>query len=101
MTIDIARRGRAAPRLRPGWLGRPGWGGLAAAVAALVVIPVAMLAVSILRPNTDVWRQQWDTRLPGQITDTLILLIGVVSLSTVLGVSLAWMLSAYQFPGRR
>jgi iron(III) transport system permease protein len=95
MTID------AAPRLRPGWLGRPGWGALAGVVAALVVIPVAMLAVSILRPNTEVWRQQWDTRLPAQIVDTLVLLTGVVSLSTVLGVGLAWLLSAYRFPGRR
>ena len=88
-------------RLRRRWLGHPGWVAVATVAAALVVIPVAMLAVSILRPNTSMWRQQWDTRLPGQIIDTLLLLIGVVCVSTVLGVGLAWVSSAYRFPGRR
>ncbi len=91
----------SAPVLRRHWLGRPGWALLAIVAAALVVIPVAMLVVSILRPDTAMWREQWDTRLPHQITTTLVLLTGVVAVSTVLGVSLAWLVSAYSFPGRR
>ena len=86
--------------LRRHWLGRPGWAALAIVTAALVLIPVGMLATSIVDPSTEVWRQQWDTRLPDQIVSTLVLVVGVVSVSTVLGVSLAWLVSAYTFPGR-
>ena len=52
--------------------GRAGWTWSTIIVAALVVVPVAMLAASVIRPSTDVWRQQWRTRLPGQIADTVI-----------------------------
>lgn len=77
-----------------------GWAVAAVAVAVVVVAPIAMIATSILQPNTDVWRQQWQTRLPGQIASTLVLVTGVVTLSVVLGVSLAWLVSAHRFPGR-
>ena len=45
----------------------------------LAIAPIAMLATSILRPNTDVWRQQWQTRLPDQIVTTVVLTAGVVA----------------------
>ena len=67
----------------------------------LVVAPIAFLAVNILSPETDVWRQQWDTRLPGQIVSTITLLVGVGIGTLVLGGGLAWLTSAYRFPGSR
>lgn len=78
-----------------------GWPAVSWVVAALVVIPVAFLAVSVLDPNGEVWRQQWETRLPGQLVDTAVLLIGVSVGSLLLGCSLAWLVSAYRFPGSR
>ena len=89
------------PRLRPGWLGRPGWAAIAVSAAVLAVAPVAMLAASVLRPDTGMWRQQWRTRLPGQLVDTVVLLAGVVTVATLLGVGLAWLVAAHRFPGRR
>ncbi|MCB0967273.1 MAG: iron ABC transporter permease [Ilumatobacter sp.] len=80
---------------------RTGWSWTSIVIAALVVIPVAMLATSILTPRTDVWSQQWATRLPGEIVETAILLLGVGVCSTVLGAGLAWLVSAYRFPGVR
>ncbi len=77
------------------------WPGAAWLAAILVVAPVAFLATSILSPRGDVWRQQWDTRLPGQLIDTVVLLVGVSLGSLLLGVSLAWLTSAYRFPGSR
>ena len=50
---------------------------MALVLAALVVIPIGFLAIGILDPETEVWRQQWDTRLPGQLVDTAVLLVGV------------------------
>lgn len=69
--------------------------------ALLVVVPVAMLAGSILRPSREVWAQQWRTRLPGELWTTAVLLIGVAAGTIVLGAGLAWLVSAYSFPGSR
>ena len=69
-------------------------------VAVVAAVPIAMLATSVLRPNTDVWRQQWQTRLPDQIVATLVLVTGVATVSVVLGVALAWLIGAHRFPGR-
>ena len=72
-------------------VGRPGWVAAPVAVAVLATIPIAALATSVLRPNREVWRQQWDTRLPDQIVTTVSLTVGVVTASVVLGVGLAWL----------
>ena len=81
-------------------VGRPGWVAAPVAVAVLVTIPIAALATSVLSPNREVWRQQWDTRLPDQIVTTVSLTVGVVTASVVLGVGLAWLVGAHRFPGR-
>lgn len=86
------------PRIR--W-GRWGWTTTAVGAAALVALPIALIATSVLSPNTEVWREQWDTRLPGQLVATATLVVGVATLAIVLGVGLAWLVSAYDFPGRR
>jgi iron(III) transport system permease protein len=75
------------------------WGAVVAAI--LAIVPVAMLATSILRPRRDVWSQQWSTRLPGELWSTAVLLVGVAVASTVIGAGLAWLTAAYRFPGSR
>ncbi len=70
-------------------------------IVALVASPVLVLAWSLVDPSTDVWAELWRTRLPGMIWSTAVLLGAVVSGAIVLGTSLAWLISAYQFPGRR
>jgi iron(III) transport system permease protein len=71
------------------------------AVAIAVSIPVLVIVWSIVQPSTEVWEELWATRLPGMIRDTATLLITVLVGTLVLGTSLAWLVTAYQFPGRR
>ena len=78
--------------------GTGAWTWSSTIVAALVVLPVALLAVSVLTPSTDVWSQQWRTRLPEQLLTTTLLLLGTVTGAVVLGTGLAWLVSAYRFP---
>lgn len=80
---------------------RMGWPGVSVVLALLVVAPIAFLATSIIDPSTDVWRQQWETRLPSQLVETAVLLVGVSIGSLVLGCGLAWLVSAYRFPGSK
>jgi iron(III) transport system permease protein len=70
-------------------------------VAVIVALPVLVTVWSIVQPSTEVWRELWDTRLPGMIRQTTLLLVTVVAGTLVLGTSLAWLVTAYQFPGRR
>jgi iron(III) transport system permease protein len=80
---------------------RSGWSLWSLLAAVAVALPVAMLAVSVLAPDTEMWRQQWATRLPGQLVATAILLAGVATGTVVVGSGLAWLLTAYHFPGSR
>ncbi|MEZ5265631.1 MAG: ATP-binding cassette domain-containing protein [Acidimicrobiales bacterium] len=77
------------------------WSTVAVIVAVAVAVPVLLLAVGVLQPNTAMWSQQWRTRLPGQLLNTFVLLAGTAAGSCVLGASLAWVVSAYRFPGVR
>lgn len=70
-------------------------------VAAIVAAPVAVTVWSIATPDGAIWRELWDTRLPGMIADTLILLGAVLTGTLLLGTGLAWLIAAHRFPGRR
>lgn len=82
-------------------ISRFSWPALAWLAALAVVVPIGFLVISIVDPSEDVWRQQWETRLPGQLVDTVILLVGVGIGCLVIGLGLAWLTSAYRFPGSR
>lgn len=47
------------------------------------------------------WSTLWSTRLPHMLSSTATLLVTVLFGSLVLGTTLAWLVSAYEFPGRR
>ena len=74
---------------------------MVSAVAIAVSVPVLVIVWSIVQPSTEVWEELWATRLPGMIRDTATLLAAVLFGTLVLGTSLAWLVTAYQFPGRR
>ena len=78
------------------------WLALVVAVAAVVVLPVVLIAASLLDPATDVWSQLWAT---GQISEMVVDTVGLLGLvgvgTLVLGAGLAWLVFAYEFPGSR
>jgi iron(III) transport system permease protein len=78
----------------------PGWTAITAAALAMAA-PVAVIAWSIVSPDTDMWRSLWHTRLPSMITSTVALLVAVLAGTLVLGTSLAWLVTNRSFPGRR
>ncbi len=73
---------------------------LAVALALAVLLPLGLVAFSALSPRLEVWRHLFDTRLPGLMWNTVRLLSGVAVGAGALGVGLAWLVSAYRFPGR-
>jgi iron(III) transport system permease protein len=76
------------------------WTAAAVAIAVVVIVPVATVVASLARPARDVWRHLWETQLLELLVNTLALLAGVGAATLVLGTILAWLVVAYQFPGR-
>ncbi len=77
------------------------WYPLSFAVAALVLMPLAVLLLSWSSIDIEIWAHLWDTQMPRLLGNTLVLVLGVGVGVTVLGVSLAWLTSLCEFPGRR
>jgi iron(III) transport system permease protein len=70
-------------------------------LVVLANAPVAAVAMGAIVPDTEVWRHLWATRLPEMIATTVGLLVAVAAGTFMLGTGLAWLVSAYSFPGRR
>lgn len=69
--------------------------------AVAVVAPILGLVAIALQGSGDAWPHLIEYVLPRTIADTLLLLIGVGVVVIAMGTSLAWLLTAYDFPGRR
>ncbi len=78
-----------------------GWHLAAFAVAALVFIPLAIVLSSLFTPNDEVWTHLLETTLSRVLRNTLFLGLGVAIGTAFLGVSLAWLTAACDFPGRK
>ncbi|TBU97114.1 ABC transporter permease [Phytopseudomonas dryadis] len=77
------------------------WYPIAFAVALLVLMPLSVLLLSWHDVDRQIWAHLWQTQMPRLIGNTLILVLGVGCGVTLLGVSLAWLTSLCEFPGRR
>jgi iron(III) transport system permease protein len=76
------------------------WTAVAVVLAFVVAVPVATVLSSLAWPASEVWLHLWRTQLLGLILNTLVLVAGVGAGTLVLGTGLAWLVAAYQFPGR-
>ncbi len=83
-----------------------GWGatGLslsAWAIAAALLVPLLVVASTLAIPRGDLWQHLWNTLLGELVVNTLLLLVGVGLGTALLGTTLAWVVTAHRFPGRR
>ncbi len=65
------------------------------------MLPLFYVVVSAVTTDLAVWRRLWTTRIPELLLNTLSLSIGVAVIDLILGVSLAWIVTRYRFPGSR
>ncbi|MBD9400434.1 iron ABC transporter permease [Comamonas sp. CMM02] len=70
------------------------------AVAFLVVLPVLVLAGHALMADSSHWSHLASYVLPQAMWNTLLLLLGVGVVCAALGTGSAWLVTAYDFPGR-
>lgn len=100
MTTDAplapARRVWRLPRLRGGM-----WLVAALAIATSVAAPLAALVGAALDTDFAHWRHLAEFVLPQALANTLLLLGGVGAVVMLVGTGCAWLVTAYEFPGRR
>jgi iron(III) transport system permease protein len=71
------------------------------ALAGLVLAPIAALAIFAAQGSADLWQHLVVHVLPEAMRDTVLLLAGVGLLAASVGTGAAWLVTAYDFPGRR
>jgi iron(III) transport system permease protein len=69
-------------------------------LAALVIAPLATLAVIAIRGDAEIWQHLWTYVVPNAALDTAGLLAGVAVLTAIAGIGAAWLVTAHDFPGR-
>lgn len=82
-------------QLRNRWI----WG--AFFTALLIAFPLVTVLSNIFIPGDETWQHISRNLLPRYVLNTIILMTGVAILTFLLGVSTAWIVSMYNFPGRR
>ncbi len=81
-------------------VGSGGWVFVALLTAVLAVLPVATIALIATTSTGELWTHVLTYVLPQATRNTLTLLIGTGIIVTIVGAGTAWLVTAYDFPGR-
>lgn len=94
-------RGTASISAVPRILRPTGWQLVTGLVALTVIVPLAVLFLAWREPAWEIWQHLQQTLLGLLLLNSLKLVVGVGTGTLLLGVSLAWLTGACDFPGRK
>ena len=77
------------------------WTGGAILILLLVLTPIFTILIKLFAKPGEHWGHIVSNLLPGYFSNSLILLTGVGLFTFIIGVSMAWLVSIYEFPGRK
>lgn len=78
-----------------------GWAIVSFMALVLIVLPGLVVLVELFAPINDNWQHIQEYLLPTYIRNTLVILLATGVLTTIIGTSLAWFVTVYDFPFRR
>ena len=81
--------------------GGRGWSVAAGLIAALVLMPVGTVILLALNPSENIWPHLMATVMPRYMANTALMAAGTGALAAAMGAGAAWLVSMYDFPGRR
>ncbi|MDO5505652.1 MAG: iron ABC transporter permease [Pseudoxanthomonas suwonensis] len=91
--LPLRRRSLRRPTLQP-------WTLASMTLALLVLLPLLALGWTAVQGSDGLWAHLGAHVLPRASLNTVLLLLGVGVVTCVIGVGSAWLVSAYDFPGR-
>jgi iron(III) transport system permease protein len=71
------------------------------ALAGFAVAPLIGLVAIAVRGDPEIWQHLAAYVLPVALTQTVLLLAGVAAVTAITGIGIAWLVTAYRFPGRK
>ena len=74
---------------------------LATLLALFIISPIVAIFYSAFLGDTSLWPHLFSTVLPRYVYNTIVLMIGVGMLSIIFGVSSAWVVTRYNFLGKK
>lgn len=77
------------------------WTGGAIIILLLVLTPIFTIVVKLFNKPGEHWEHIASSLLPSYFYNSFLLLLGVGIFTFVIGVSMAWLVSVYDFPGRK
>ncbi|OHU88504.1 MULTISPECIES: ABC transporter permease [Pseudoalteromonas] len=77
------------------------WQVIAWSIGVCLSTPLAFLIFESLQGDSEVFSHLWDTVLWDYISNTVLLILGVITLSCIIALPLGWLAAYCQFPGRR
>lgn len=78
-----------------------GWSIAALLIAGVVMLPIGTVIWLALNPTENIWPHLMATVMPRYMANTAILVAGTGLLAAIMGTGTAWLVSLYEFPGRR
>ncbi|RQD69613.1 MAG: iron ABC transporter permease [Halanaerobium sp. MSAO_Bac5] len=81
--------------------GSPGWYILTLVIIFFLLLPNFNIIINLFAEVSENWEHVREYLLINYFHNTLILILGSGFLSALLGAGLAWLITAYDFPGRR
>ena len=69
-------------------------------IAGLIALPLFYVGYSAIQADLAVWNRLWTTRIPELFINTVSLAFGVGVVTLLLGISIAWLITRYEFWGR-
>ena len=88
-------------RIGGGRISFDGFAVTAAVVVAVALAPIVALAVIALGGDAGAWRHLFAVVVPRATLETALLVTGVTAFTVMVGAGSAWLVTAYDFPGRR
>lgn len=70
-------------------------------LVAIFLAPIVAVFFAAAGDSGGLWSHLFETVLPRYVANTLVLMIGVGLVAILFGVSTAWIVNSYEFPGRR
>ena len=69
--------------------------------ALFIIVPLIIIILEFFRPATEVWDHFVSSLLTGYLKNSLVLIAGAAAGTFIMGTGTAWMVSMYEFPGRK
>ena len=69
-------------------------------IILIVITPILTVMSHLFSPSTELWVHLSSNLLYGYLTNTFSILLSVAALSVIIGVSCAWLVANFTFPGR-